>query len=83
MNNILGFVIEFFGLGKREYHYTHNSYSNHVIEYFDRVINPYNGTNNDPYMPRPVRPIITDKTFTLDTYVGGNFDIATWRNDEI
>lgn len=56
MNKILAFILEVFGIGKRKWHYTHNSYSQHIIDYLSRVVDPFTAYNarNDPYMPRPL-----------------------------
>lgn len=59
MNVVLSYILRFFGLAKEEWHYTHNTYSQHIIEYFVRVVDPHRQIKVavDPYT---LRPLITD-----------------------
>ena len=60
MNFILAYIIEFFGLGKREWHYSHDTPSQHILDFIERVVVPHTpgfpfiDPRQDPYMPRPL-----------------------------
>jgi len=62
MNRYIFLILNFFGLAKEEWHYTHGTYSQHIIEYFTRVVDPHKRL--DPYA---LKPIITDKPIKVTT----------------
>lgn len=62
MNRYISLALRFFGLAKEEWHYTHGTYSQHIIEYFTRVVDPHKRL--DPYA---LKPIISDKPIKFST----------------
>ena len=53
MNNILAYILEFIGLGKRTWHYTRTTPSQHILDYWARI---------DPYK---IMPLITDSPIKI------------------
>ena len=69
MNFILAYIIEFFGLGKREWHYSHNTPSQHILQYLK-------SKDPDPYKPSP---LLTGGYNTIDDIANWHYGLDISR----